>query len=126
MAADVVVKALAAFTYRDEEVNPQDCVRMAPIDAAIAARRGQVSLMPIDAHLGHTHNTYDTKDIVPDRVPEPVTVPEPQPEPEPDPVPVPVDDDEPMPGPVDDDEPVAVPARRRNRSNRKDLIAESS
>jgi hypothetical protein len=64
MPKDVTVRALKAFTYRHRDVRRNDAVTMTPLDAAVHARRGDVSLAA----------GYRTRDVTPE-------LPEPEPEP---------------------------------------------
>ncbi len=71
MAADVTVAALKPFTYRQRRIRPGERVAMAPIDAAIHARRQDVSLSrlvgqptPPDPEPPRRRRRYRRRDLV--------------------------------------------------------------
>lgn len=68
MAQTVTVVATQDFSYEGRPVHAGEAITMRPIDAAIAGRRGQVSLDK------QARATYRTKDLTAAPVTSPVTV----------------------------------------------------
>ncbi len=71
MGQTVTVVATQDFAYEGRPVHAGEAVTMRPIDAAIAGRRGQVSLDK------QARATYQTKDLTAIPVALPVALPEP-------------------------------------------------
>lgn len=75
MAQTVTVVATQDFSYEGRPVHAGEAITMRPIDAAIAGRRGQVSLDK------QARATYQTKDLTATPVALLVALPVPLPEP---------------------------------------------
>lgn len=64
----VTVTAITPFTYEGREIRRGQPVSMKPVDAAIHARQGHVSLSRPEKKSSR-RNTYRTRDLVAERLP---------------------------------------------------------